>query len=139
MKAKTILASLVILSFLLSCGTKQTAPVTTQDSTAVAKTPEHLRGITAMVFVKAGKEKDFLKIAKTMVENTQKEAGCVFYELYQSPYDNTKFIFVEEYTSQTAVDAHFNMPYFKEFGPKVADWLAQPTEIHIFDIAGEIK
>jgi quinol monooxygenase YgiN len=93
--------------------------------------------ITAKVFIKPGSETDFLSAAKIMIENSNKEEGCLGYMLYQDPFEKTNFIFVERYKNQAAIDVHFGTPYFKEFGTKTADMTVRPMEIKIFDIAGE--
>ena len=93
--------------------------------------------ITAKVFIKSGKESDFLSAAKVIVANTNKEEGCLGYMVYQDPFEKTNFIFVERYKNQAAIDAHFAASYFKEFGTKIADITSNPMEIKIFDIAGE--
>ena len=90
--------------------------------------------IIAKLKVKPEKVKAFTEAAKEMIENSNKEAGCKSYQLYQDPYDNSRFVFVEEYKNQAAVDAHFASDYFKAFGPKTKDWLSQPTELKIFDV-----
>jgi quinol monooxygenase YgiN len=92
--------------------------------------------IVAKLTVKPDKVKAFAEAAKEIIEKSNKEAGCKSYQLYQDPYDNTKFVFVEEYKNQAAIDAHFASNYFKNFGPVSKDWLNEPTEIKIYDIAG---
>jgi quinol monooxygenase YgiN len=69
-----------------------------------------------------------------MIDSSNAEPGCISYMLYQNPYDNTQLIFVETWKNQAAIDAHFNMSYFKAFGPKTAEWISQPTELKIYDI-----
>jgi quinol monooxygenase YgiN len=93
--------------------------------------------IIAKVKVKPDKVKAFTEAAKEIIEKSNKEAGCKFYQLYQDPYENTKFIFVEEYKNQAAVDAHFASDYFKTFGPKIADMVAEPGLIKIITVAKE--
>ena len=82
-----------------------------------------------------GKIKDFLIVAKEMVEKSNKEAGCKSYQLYQDPYFNNKFIFVEEYKDQSAIDAHFATDYFKAFGPKISTLVQEPGKIKIITVA----
>jgi quinol monooxygenase YgiN len=94
--------------------------------------------IVAKLQVKADKTKAFAEAAREMIEKSNKETGCKFYQLYQDPYDNTKFIFVEEYKNQAAVDAHFASDYFKAFGPKIADLVAQPAQIKIISVSKEV-
>ena len=45
-------------------------------------------------------------ILSGVVEPTRKETGCISYELLQNRIDPTDFTFVEEWESETAIDAH---------------------------------
>jgi quinol monooxygenase YgiN len=95
--------------------------------------------IIAKVSVKPDKTRDFIVAAKEIIEKSNKEAGCSFYQLYQDPYDNAKFVFVEEYRNQAAVDAHFATEHFKGFGAKIGDLVAGPPDIKIITVAAEAK
>lgn len=95
--------------------------------------------IIAKVSVKPDKTRDFIAAAKEIIEKSNKEAGCSFYQLYQDPYDNSKFVFVEEYKNQAAVDAHFATDHFKGFGAKIGDLVAGPADIKIITVAAEAK
>ena len=136
-KLLVLFVSLTILSG--SCGNKK--------SGESAKVPETLTAspavdskmmIVAKLSVKPEKAKDFIEAAREMIEKSNKESGCSFYQLYQDPYDNSKFVFVEEYKNQAAVDAHFATDYFKAFGPKIGDLIIGAPEIKIVSVAKEV-
>ncbi len=93
--------------------------------------------IIARLTVKPEKTKDFIDAAKEIIGKSNKEPGCTFYQLYQDPYDNTKFVFVEEYKNQAAVDSHFATEHFKAFGPKIGDMVQGPPDIKIISVAKE--
>jgi len=94
--------------------------------------------IVANVSVKPEKVKAFTEAAKEIIEKSNKEAGCKSYKLYQDPYNSTKFVFVEEYKNQAAIDAHFASDYFKAFGPKIADMVQEPAKIKIISVSKEV-
>jgi quinol monooxygenase YgiN len=135
MKTKILLMSLLIVVFAFSCKPKST-PQASQPETAVQPV-ELKKMITARVYIKPGKEADFIEAAKVIIEKSNKEEGCTFYQLYQDPYVKTNFMFVESYKNQAAVDFHFATPYFTEFGTTIADMTSQPAEIKVIDVAGE--
>jgi quinol monooxygenase YgiN len=138
MKVKLLVLFLVAALILSSCGNKKNVTgVQVADSTIKAPAPDYAMMITARLNVKPEKVKDFLAVAKEMVENSNKEAGCTSYQLFQDPYDNSGFIFVESYKNQAAVEAHFISDYFKAFGPKVADMVQGPAKIKIISVAKE--
>jgi quinol monooxygenase YgiN len=135
MKTKTLILTVLISIIGISCKPK-TAEISSQPETAVQQT-DLKKMILAKVFIKPGSESDFIEAAKVMIENSNKEEGCLGYMLYQDPYEKTNFIFVESYVNQAAVDAHFATTYFKEFGSRIADITSKPSEIKVLDIAGE--
>jgi quinol monooxygenase YgiN len=92
------------------------------------------RMIIAKVNIKPDKVTDFVSAAKEIIAKSNQEAGCVFYQLYQDPYDHAKFVFVEEYKNQTAVDFHFATEYFKSFGSKIGDMISSPTDIRVINV-----
>lgn len=94
--------------------------------------------IVAHVSVKPEKVKAFTEAAKEIIEKSNKEAGCKSYQLYQDPYNNTKFVFVEEYKNQAAIDAHFASEYFKAFGPKITEMVQEPAKIKIISVSKEV-
>lgn len=140
MKAKLLV---ILFSMALICnsyGSKKTA-IDSEGPTNFRQTPVEENGmmIVAKLKVKADKIKAFTEAAKEIIEKSNKEPGCKSYQLYQDPYDNTRFVFVEEYKNQAAVDAHFASDYFKAFGPKIGDLVAEPGKIKIVTVAKEVN
>jgi quinol monooxygenase YgiN len=135
MKTKIFFLSLFLAVFGISC--KPKAPAQPAQPEAAVKAPEYKKMITARVYIKPGKEAEFIEAAKTIIEASNKEEGCTGYMLYQEPYEKTNFIFVETYKNQAAVDFHFSTDYFKDFGTKIAGLVSKPAEIKVIDIAGE--
>jgi quinol monooxygenase YgiN len=140
MKAKllVILFSMALISS--SYGSKKAA-LDSVGPTNFRQAPVDENGmmIVAKLKVKTDKVKAFTEAAKEIIEKSNKEAGCKSYQLYQDPYDNTRFVFVEEYKNQAAVDAHFASDYFKAFGPKIGDLVAEPAKIKIVTVAKEVN
>ena len=120
---------------MLSCVKNQPAPV--EAPAAAAAADSSVKMITARVFLKADKVDAFIEAAQAMIDSSNAEPGCIEYMLYQNPYDETRFIFVEMWKDQAAIDAHFAMPYFTDFGPKTAEWISQPTEIKILTVVSQ--
>ena len=135
MKTKILILSVLLGVLVVSCKPK-TTPQASQPETAV-QSADFKKMIIAKVYIKPGKEADFIEAAKAMIGQSNKEEGCTFYQLFQDPYVKTNFIFVESYKNQAAVDFHFATPYFTEFGTKIADMIGQPAEIKVIDVAGE--
>lgn len=139
MKVKLFVLLLSIALVSVSCGNKKTAensniPLTTITAPAV----DSKMMIVAKLSVKPDKIKDFTEVAKEMIEKSNTETGCTSYQLFQNPYDNTKFVFVEEYKNQAAVDQHFATDYFKAFGTKIGDLIVSAPEIKVISVGKEV-
>lgn len=135
MKTKPVILLIVLALLSISCNQK-TSTKTENSEISVPQT-DYQKMITAKVFIKSGRESDFISAAQVMIENSNREEGCLGYMLYQDPYEKTNFIFVEKYKNQAAIDFHFATSYFIEFGEQIAEMTSMPTEIKIIDIAGE--
>jgi quinol monooxygenase YgiN len=135
MKTRILILSVLFAVIGFACKPK-TASIQSQPEVSVQPS-DFQKMITARVFIKSGKESDFISAAQVMITNSNKEEGCLGYALYQDPSEKTSFIFVERYKNQGAIDVHFASAYFKEFGTTIADMISKPLEIKIFDIAGE--
>jgi quinol monooxygenase YgiN len=129
-----LLVVLMMLSF--SCRQKTTV----MDQQAQQNTVQPSDGqkmIIAKLSIKPENTADFIKAAQGIIKSSNEEEGCIEYQLFQSPYDQTSFVFVEKYVNQAAIDHHFGAPYFKEFGSTISGWTNGPAEIKIYDISGE--
>lgn len=135
MKTRNLILVLFLVTSLASCDQKTKAPSLQQQ--AAVQTQDSTRMILARVYIKPGSEETFITAAKSIVESSNNEEGCISYELFQSPYEKTTFIFVEFYKNQAAIDFHFSTSYFKEFGQKIGEIIERPSEIKIFS-ASEI-
>ena len=142
MKTINFISVLVISAILISCNSKPKVannPEKVVKDTAIAVKADYSKIIAASLFIKPDKTKEFIKLFKGMTEKTLAEPGCTGYQLYQNPYDPTKFLVFETYKNQAAIDAHFAADYFKEFGDKAGKLTSKPSVIMIYDVAGQVQ
>ena len=69
---------------------------------------------------------------KDCIRECIQEPGNVSYNLYQSPFDSTMFIFYEEYKDEDAFNAHANSEHFKAFADAIPNMLAEELNIEQF-------
>lgn len=70
-------------------------------------------GMVVKVKIKAGKNAEFEKSFKEAQAGVRaEEAGCLYYDLYQSPVDAQIYFVLERYTGQEAVDQHVKTKHF---------------------------
>lgn len=139
MKLKLLIMLLILAVVSVSCGNNKSGE-NMNTSKTLNKVPalESKMMIIAKLSVKPEKIREFTEVAKEMIGKSNTESGCSFYQLYQNPFDNSKFVFVEEYNNQAAVDAHFATDYFKAFGPKIGDLIIGAPEIKVISVAKEV-
>ncbi|NKB50818.1 MAG: antibiotic biosynthesis monooxygenase [Rhizobiaceae bacterium] len=68
--------------------------------------------LVATLTIKPGSLPNFIDAAKTCIEATRREAGCISYDLHQSQTDENTLVFVERWENQESLDGHFNAPHF---------------------------
>ena len=140
MKVKLLVLLFISALIYSSCGNKKSGQtIQVADTLIKAPVTDYEMMIVAKLTIKPEKVKDFTEAAREMIEKSNKETGCKSYQLYQDPYDNSRFVFVEEYKNQSAVDEHFATDYFKAFGPKISDLVLEPAKIKIVSVAKEVN
>ena len=117
MKKIILCAFIGILSF-TACNQK-TSP--DQQNIVVEKTDiiEERTGdelkIVAIMTVKPEAVQKILPVFQAVVTGSQEEEGCIFYNLHQDINDSTKFVMLEEWKSQEAINFHNNTEHYKAF------------------------
>lgn len=115
---KKILFFTLLSLLFVGCNSKPTT--TTQENTIIVKndaderTGDELK-IIAIMKVKPENIEALKPIFQTIVTASQEEEGCIDYNLCQDINDSTKFVMVEEWKSQAAIDSHNNTDHFKAF------------------------
>lgn len=74
----------------------------------------------------------FIKVAEPLVEETNKEAGCLCYELCQDLKDTSILTILEEWEDQASLDAHMKSPHFVEIVPKLGKLLDGAAEVTLY-------
>jgi quinol monooxygenase YgiN len=74
------------------------------------------------------------QVVTGFIAPTRKEDGCVSYVLMQNDADPLEFTFVEEWTSNAALDAHLQTPHLTQGAAKLAGLLAKPGDIRRYTV-----
>ncbi|MDU1889450.1 MAG: putative quinol monooxygenase [Dysgonomonas sp.] len=89
--------------------------------------------IVAIMTVKPENAKKILSIFEALVEGSQQEDGCIYYNLHQDINDPTKFVMLEEWKSQAAIDFHNNTEHYKAF-QEASKGLIEKSEVSILKL-----
>lgn len=61
-------------------------------------------------------------------EGSVREPGNVRFDVLQSEDDSTRFVLVEMFRDDQAVEAHRATPHYRAWRDEVAPWMASPRE-----------
>ncbi|MFU1797873.1 putative quinol monooxygenase [Paenibacillus azoreducens] len=87
--------------------------------------------IYAPFYVKEECTERFVSIARHLISETQKEDGCIAYDLYQDSGNPNIVAFVEIWKSQAVLDAHMQTPHFVEIVPQLEKFKQRPSDVII--------
>src|SRR5688572_16086911 len=90
--------------------------------------------VVAKITAQPDKVEDLKSILLGVVGPTRKEKGCVSYQLLQNKTDESDFVFVEEWTSDTAIDNHMTTAHVQDALTKIESMLAQEPDIRRYVI-----
>jgi quinol monooxygenase YgiN len=91
----------------------------------------------ARLKVKKGMETEAKQAALAIVADSRAEEGCLNYDFHQTIDDATIFFWHETWANKSALDAHFEKPYFAELSAKLKDIAEEPPQIILTKMVSE--
>lgn len=79
--------------------------------------------VVAILEAKSGKAKEVEQILKACVAPSRAEAGCRFYTLHVDLENTQRFVFVERWADQAAIDFHKKTDHYLAMASAAADLL----------------
>jgi quinol monooxygenase YgiN len=94
--------------------------------------------VIATFLAEIGKEDEMERALLEMIEPTRREPGCLRYDLLRSLKGETytEFVFVEEWESEEALDAHGRTEHFRGLRPKIKGCLGSLPRVVRFRQVG---
>ena len=92
--------------------------------------------VIARVTSQPDKVEELKSILLNLVEPTRSEKGCVSYQLLQDKTDSAEFVFIEEWTSDSAIDAHMTTSHVQDALSKAQSLFAKAPDINKYVIIG---
>ncbi|HEX8853598.1 MAG TPA: putative quinol monooxygenase [Pyrinomonadaceae bacterium] len=71
-----------------------------------------------------------------LIAPTRAEEGCVSYELLQNRAEPTDFTFVEEWTSDAALEQHFATEHLQHASARLDGLVAEEPDIRTYSVVG---
>ena len=131
------IVSILLLAILCATSCNQ-KPDNQKDTPVIVKeninerTGDELK-IVAIITVKPEAIQNILPIFQSLVQGSQEEEGCIFYNLHQDVSDSTKFVMLEEWKSQAAIDFHNNTDHYNAF-KEASKGMIEKSEVSIMKL-----
>lgn len=90
---------------------------------------DSLLTIVARIKAKPGMEDRMQQDLLSLLAPTRAESGCITFDLLQDTGDPTVFVLYENWTDQSALNAHFQQPYVKQVLQAYEETLAEPINV----------
>ena len=92
--------------------------------------------VIARLRAQPGKEADLKQVLVGLIEPTREEPGCIDYELLENLEDPREFTFIEEWESESALEAHFATDHIASALHEFPELLAQELDLRKYHLAG---
>ena len=79
--------------------------------------------VVALLRARPGCEVQLRELARSLLEPTRAERGCLRYFLVENPNDPAALIFVEEWEDEAALEAHLQTPHLRDARMRFAELL----------------
>lgn len=94
---------------------------------------EKIVTVVATFEARPGKESDLRAALSGLVAPTRREAGCLNYDLHQSPDEPGEFLFHENWSSKALLDAHLQSDHLQALLPRVDELCVAPPVINLWE------
>jgi quinol monooxygenase YgiN len=84
--------------------------------------------VTGRVHVQAERRERFLEVATEMCRRSREEQGCGGYRVYADLEQPDRYVFVEEWADDDALQRHFTQPHTGAFMAGLAPLLGEPAD-----------
>jgi len=91
--------------------------------------------VTGRMQIAAENRERFAEVTTEMCRRSREEAGCHGYRVYADLEQDDRYVIVEEWTDDAALQSHFSEPHTREFLAGLFRLLAEPADALFHTIA----
>jgi quinol monooxygenase YgiN len=89
--------------------------------------------VTGSLVVKEGRLADALTLSLEHVRRSREENGCISHAVYQDVENPARLVFVEEWSDDAALAAHFAVPASRAFVKAMSELAVEAPKLNIFE------
>lgn len=82
--------------------------------------------VVGRLIARAGQETALRQALLDVADASRRETGCINYDLHVDRDDPGRFLIYENWISEAALDAHFDMPHSRALAARFGELLATP-------------
>jgi quinol monooxygenase YgiN len=94
--------------------------------------------VVGRVTTDAERRDELVRIGEEVASASRAEDGCLSYALYADTTNADRFVFVEEWESQEALERHFGTPHIALFMKAIPTVVAAPPDVKFHTIASTV-
>ena len=89
--------------------------------------------VIARIKAKTGEVQRVKEELLKLLAPTRAESGCINFDMHQGTTDPAQFLFLENWTSEAALKAHFETPHIENWLERAEGLLAEPLEVTLWN------
>ena len=87
--------------------------------------------VNATFDIQASQRENFLRDIQALIDSSKQEAGCVGYDLYESTSVENRFVMIENWEDQAALEQHNQNPVLIDFAQNVANYVSAKPVVQV--------
>ncbi len=91
--------------------------------------------VVGRVRTDAEKRDALMRVGQAVAAASRAETGCISYRLYEDTERENEFVFVEEWSSGDALQAHFGTAHVRDFMQAIVATIVAPPDVKFHTIA----
>jgi len=91
--------------------------------------------VTGRVQVPAERREQFVAIATDMCAASRDDDGCIGYRVYEDLEQPSRYVFIEEWRDDEALQSHFSQPHTGRFMAALVPMLGAPADALFHTVA----
>jgi quinol monooxygenase YgiN len=89
--------------------------------------------VTGSLVVKEGRLADALMLSLEHVRRSREESGCISHAVHQDAENPARLVFVEEWSDNAALAAHFAVPASRAFVKTISELAVEAPKLNVFE------
>ena len=91
--------------------------------------------VVGRVITDPSKRAQLIEVAQKVASASREEAGCIDYRVFEDTEQPNRFVFVEEWEGEEALQQHFRTSHIAEFMQAIQSTITAPPDVKFHDIA----